>query len=87
MNLFNKGEIYNIVVDMETNFWVQRFAENRSVKGKPISVWNAGELIVVSFRTKEPRARISEQLKNTFKELCDVRVSNYLTFVTKKETR
>lgn len=87
MKLFNKGEVYSIVVDKETNFWVQRFAENRSVKGQPIGVWNSGELIVVSFRTKEPRAVISQQLKNTFKEICDVRVSDYLTFVIKKESR
>lgn len=85
MALFRKGETYNIVVDKETNFWVQRFAENRSVKGQPIGVWNAGELIVVSFRTKETRDNISKQLKNTFKEICDVRVCDYLTFVTKRK--
>jgi len=85
MALFKKMETYSIVVDKETNFWVQRFAENRSVKGQPIGVWSAGDLIVVSFRTKETRANISKQLKNTFKEICDVRVSDYLTFVTKRK--
>ena len=85
MKLFNKGEIYNIVADKDTNFWVQRFAENRSVKGQHIGVWNSGELIVVSFRAHSSRAEISKQLKNTFREICDVRVCDYLTFVTRRE--
>lgn len=85
MTLFNKGEIYTIVADEETNFWVQRFAENRCVKGAVIGVWKADELITISFRTKESRAHISEQLRSTFKSIYDVKISEYLAFVTKKE--
>lgn len=87
MSIFNKGEIYTIMTDMNANFWVQRFAENRSVKGKPIGVWNSGKLIVVSFRTKVPRWKITAELKNTFRDICDIRVSDYFTFVTAKEAR
>ena len=88
MKLFNKGETYSIVVDKEMNVWVQRFAENRSVKGQPIGVWDTGELIVVSFKTNETRAAISRQLKNTFKDICDIRIGDYLVFVTtRRETR
>ena len=87
MALFNKGEIYSIVVDEETNFWVQRFAENRSAKHGTIGIWKADGYIVISFRTKEPRSKVSEQLRNTFKPVYDVRIGEYLSFVTKKETR
>ena len=87
MKLFNKGEIYSIVADEETNFWVQRFADNRSVKGSTIGVWKADNLIVISFRTKERRAAISEQLKSTFKPVYNVKIGEYLSFVTKKEAR
>ena len=84
MKLFNKGEIYSIVVDEETNFWVQRFADNRSVKGGTVGVWKADNLTVVSFRTKETRAKISEELKNTFKGVYTVKIGEYLAFVTRK---
>lgn len=87
MSIFNKGEIYNIITDMETNFWVQRFAENRCVNRTPISVWNEGSFIVVSFRTKVSRRKITAELKNTFRDICDIRVSDYFTFVVKKEAR
>ena len=87
MAIFNKGEIYTIVVDSETNFWVQRFADNRSVRGGVIGVTKADNLLLISFRTKETRASINKQLKSTFADVYNVKIGEYLSFVTKKETR
>ena len=87
MGIFNKGEIYTIAVDSETNFWVQRFADNRSVRHGVIGVTEADNLLLISFRTKETRANINKQLKNTFGDVYNVKIGEYLSFVTKKEAR
>ena len=87
MGIFSKGEIYTIVVDAETNFWVQRFAENRSVKKGVIGVTAADNVLLISFRTKETRESIAKQLKNTFGDVYKVKIGEYLSFVTKKEAR
>ena len=87
MGIFNKGEMYTIVADSETNFWVQRFADNRSVKRGVIGVTVMDKYLLISFRTKETRANINKELKNTFADVYNVRLGEYLSFVTKKEAR
>lgn len=84
MAFFNRGEIYTVVTDLETSFWVQRFAENHRVERTIIDVVRAGDFITVSFRSKERRAKINKKLKNTFKTICNVQTGEYVVLITKK---
>jgi len=85
MALFSRGEVYTIVTDMETNFWVQKFAENHCIEHTTIDVMKADDLIVISFRSKERRASIYRKLKGTFKSIYNVKMGEYLTFITKNK--
>lgn len=85
MALFNRGEVYTIVTDLDTNFWVQKFAENHCVAHSVIDVLSAGDFIAVSFRSNEKRHSISKKLKNTFESNCNIQKSGYLTLVTKRK--
>lgn len=84
MAFFNKGEVYTIVTDSETNFWVQRFAENHCIAHTVIDVMSAGGFITISFRSKERRASINKMLKSTFKSVYNVQMGEYLTLITKR---
>lgn len=82
--LFNRGEVYTIIADSETNFWVQKFAENHAAAYTVIGVVSQGDKIHISFRSKEKRSRINKLLKSTFETVCNVQVCEYLAFVTKR---
>ena len=84
MSIFTKSEVYTIVTDAETNFWVHKFADNHRVPNTGVDVIAAGGVITISFRSRERRSSINEKLKNTFKTVYHVQMGEYLTLITKK---
>lgn len=81
MSIFTKTRKQTIVVDKETNFEVQRFAEHNN-NGEPIEVWwNGDEWFRVNFKTKQTKRAIVERLKKIFGSQYEVGMNNNLIYV------
>ena len=82
MKLFKREEAYTIVSDEDTNWFVQRFIKNHGAK--KINVRNSGRYIVTTFRTNEERVDVYAALRKKFDSAFNVRIGEYLIFVTGK---
>ena len=85
MKLFNKKNVYTIVVDKETNFEVQRFANEHCMKRSTINIMSATDYIVIDFGSKEERNSITNKIKERFEQLFNVEIGENIIWITKKE--
>ena len=83
MSLFNRGEVYTIITDSETNFWVQKLAEGLCMEHTVIDVMSTGDHITISFRSKISRRRMNTIL-SMYRRNYNVQMGEYLTLITKK---
>lgn len=82
MKFLKREEIYTIVGDETTNWYIQRFIRNHGAK--KIRIRKSGEYTVTKFSTNEERVDVYAALRKKFDSVFDVRIGEYIIFVTGK---